>query len=259
MSTHIQWTDETYNPWWGCTKVSEECEKCYAELLAARGIGIAGGPVKWGNRAPRRRNSPEYLTHPLKWNAKASRKGVRTKVFAASMADIFDNQVDPSWRADFWDVVRQCTNLDWQILTKRPQNIIEMLPPDWGAGWPHVWLGASVGNQRRGDERIPILSSVPAAVRFLSVEPLIGPVNLDLSRMGWVIGGGESGRDPRPMEPEWIRSVRDQCSAAGVPFFFKQWGGRKPKEAGRTLDGRTWDEFPVTPFSGNTIGREVRS
>jgi len=167
------------------------------------------------------------------------------------MCDVFDSEVDLSWRVDLWDLVRRCQNLDWQILTKRPENIQAMLPQDWGEGWENVWLGTSVEDQIRADARIPVLSGIPAAVRFLSVEPLLGPVVLDLRNISWVICGGESGRSARPLDPAWALSVRDQCVENKVPFFFKQWGGRDKKAAGKILEGRTWRQFPKSPFRKN--------
>ena len=245
--TAIAWTDHTFNPWWGCTKVSPGCDHCYAETLDRR-----TGGQHWGPHAARRRTSEKNWHQPLRWNQAAERAGVRRRVFCASMADVFDNAVPAAWRADMWDLIRATPSLDWQLLTKRPQNIEKMLPPDWGLGWSNVWLGTTVENQVEANRRVPILLDVPAAIRFLSCEPLIGPVDLrsiDLvgghdevlplgagwlgrlepgeeegSRIGWVICGGESGAGARPMHPDWARSLRDQCAAAGVPFFFKQWG-----------------------------------
>lgn len=229
--------------------VSPGCVNCYAATFAQRGVGIDGGPVDWGRGATRRRTSPSVWDAPHTWNKKADKQGKRLKVFAASMADVFDEEVDPSWRDDFWEVVKACPNLDFQILTKRPQNIQSMLPDDWGEhGWKNVWLGTSVEDQTRADERIPILSNIPAVVRFLSVEPLLAPVTLDLSHIQWVICGGESGRGARPMEPAWAISVRDQCLAQKVPFFFKQWGGKNKKLTGKRLEGKLWRQYPTTEF-----------
>jgi protein gp37 len=246
--TAIEWTDETFNPWWGCTKVSPGCANCYAATFAQRGVGIKGGPVDWGRGTSRRRTSEDVWNAPFGWNQRAEKQGKRLKVFAASMADIFDEEVDPRWRNDFWELVRQCPNLDFQVLTKRPQNITDMLPADWGNGWRNVWLGTSVEDQTRADERIPILSRIPAVVRFLSVEPLLGPVKLDLSNIQWVICGGESGRGARPLEEAWVISVRDQCLARKTPFFFKQWGGRNKKLTGKRLEGKLWRQYPTTEF-----------
>jgi protein gp37 len=244
--TAIEWTDETFNPWQGCTKVSPGCLNCYAATLAKRNLH-GNGPVLWGNGQTRVRNSQEYWLKPLSWDRKAGKAGKRTKVFAASMGDIFDPEVEPKWREDFWNLVRQTPNLDWQVLTKRPENISGMLPQGWGEGWENVWLGTSVEDQTRAEKRIPLLSNIPAKVRFLSVEPLIGPVLFsDLSKIHWVICGGESGKSYRTLKPEWALSVRDQCIQANVPFFFKQWGTANKKFAGRLLDGKIWDEFPLT-------------
>lgn len=242
--TKIQWTDETFNGWCGCTKVSPGCANCYAETLAKRNLSKSETPLEWGRNKPRVRNSASYWEKPIKWNQQAHKKGIRKKVFASSMADIFDSEVDPAWRADFLTLVSKCPYLDWQVLTKRPQNILEMLPENWGQGWDNVWLGTSVEDQIRADERIPLLTAVPAKIRFLSVEPLLGPVQLNLDSIDWVICGGESGPKFRPMEAAWAQSVRDQCISSGTPFFFKQWGTCKPKEAGNLLDGRKWEQFP---------------
>lgn len=171
-------------------------------------------------------------------------------MFCASLADVFDNQAQPTWRADLWGLIRGTPNLDWQLLTKRPQNMPRMLPDDWGSGYPNVWLGTTVENRTEASRRIPLLLAVPAIVRFLSVEPLLEGMTFPLrdSRGGaidWVIVGGESGPRFRPMKPQWVRQIRDQCVHEGVALFFKQWGGLRPKSGGRTLDGREWDEFPA--------------
>ena len=265
--TKIQWTNHTFNPWWGCTKVSPGCAHCYAETLDKR---FGGG--HWGPGAARKRTSAKNWAEPLKWNADSA-SGVslgfsRARVFCASMADVFDAEVPAEWRADLWDLIRKCASLDWLLLTKRPGNIPSMLPADWGDGWPHVWPGTTVENQEEAERRIPLLVRVPARLRFLSCEPLLGPVDLcarfdlrsdgpqsnewrdvlrgkictespvhgrrdfDSQRIGWVIAGGESGRGARPMHPAWARSLRDQCARAGVPFFFKQWGNYGPTSVG---------------------------
>ena len=238
-NTEISSTDHTFNPWWGCTKVSPGCANCYAAAFSHR-----LGKELWGKGVPRHRQSPNVWLQPYNWNTEAMKLGIRPRVFCASMADVFDGEVPNQWRHDLWKLVRECSNLDWQILTKRPENIRDMLPTDWESGWRHVWLGTTVEDQIKASIRIPILQSIPAPIRFLSVEPLLGPVTLPLNGIAWVIAGGESGAGFRPMDPRWVISVRDQCSAANVPFHFKQWGTRKKKEAGRLLDGRVWDEFP---------------
>ncbi len=238
--TKIEWTDATFNPWVGCTKISPACDHCYAEGWAKR----AGNPELW--RGERRRTSAVNWRMPVKLNAFASAQGRRIRVFCASMADVFDNQVPPEWRADLWALIRATPMLDWQLLTKRPQNIAKMLPEDWGRGWPNVWLGTTVENQAEAKRRIPHLLATPAAVRFLSCEPLLGPVfpiTIEIANaaralgapvgecvqlLHWVIAGGESGPGARPMHPDWARSLRDQCAVAGVPFHFKQWGEWAP-------------------------------
>jgi protein gp37 len=257
--THIEWCDSTFNPWLGCTKLSMACDHCYAEAWANR-----YGQVEWGN-APRKLTSAGYWRQPLKWQrdaaAFAAEHGRRRRVFCASLADVFDNQVDPEWRVRLWTLIAETPDLDWLLLTKRPQNITKMLPPDWGKGWPNVWLGTTIENQEEADRRIPEFLAVPAVVHFLSCEPLLGPLQLrsiriagephgevhnplsgyssatpwgliakkipdrfGLGRIDWVIAGGESGPEARPSHPDWFRELRDQCAAAYVPFLFKQWG-----------------------------------
>jgi protein gp37 len=167
----------------------------------------------------------------LLWNADAPRfqreHGHRQRAFGGHICDIFDNQVPDEWRADFFKLIRQTPNLVWQILTKRPQNILKMLPPDWGDGYPNVWLGISAENQHYFDQRWKILSTIPARIRFISYEPSLGPLSLRASSVlpDWIIVGGESGRDPRQMDPQWARDLRDECAACGIPFFMKQMTG----------------------------------
>lgn len=278
-NSRIEWTDHTFNPWTGCTKVSQACDHCYAESWAKR-----SGHVEWGPHGERRRTRPATWAMPRKWNAQAEAEGRRFRVFCASLADVFDNHrsILPEWRADLWRLIHETPCLDWLLLTKRPQNIARFLPDGWGGGWSNVWLGTTVENQEEADRRIPVLLGVPARIRFLSCEPLLERVDLkgwiwpgwdgDIRRakpaphIAWVIAGGESGPGARPMHPEWARSLRDQCRAARTPFHFKQWGdwhadallyttpqGENPpprmrvgkKAAGRHLDGRTWDEVPA--------------
>ncbi|MFM0495628.1 phage Gp37/Gp68 family protein [Paraburkholderia caledonica] len=250
-NSKIEWTDHTFNPWEGCQKVGPGCDHCYAETRNARfGGGVA---VNWGPGAPRRRTSAANWRKPLAWNAAHAEffaeHGSRQRVFCASLADVFDNAVDPSWRADLFRLIRSTPNLDWLLLTKRIGNARQMiedardadaLGPVWP--WENVWLGATIVNQEEADRDVPKLLAVPACVRFLSMEPLLGPVDLRLGarndiarwdglgrdlplrRIDWVIAGGESGPGARPMHPAWPRSLRDQCAAAGVPFLYKQWG-----------------------------------
>lgn len=168
----IEWTNHTFNPWWGCTAVSAGCDHCYAENLDRR-----TGGSHWVPGTARRRTGAKNWHQPLKWNRTAQANGVRARVFCASMADVFDNQVPPEWRADLWQLIRDTPHLDWQLLTKRPQNIRKMLPDDWGDGYANVWLGTTTENQPEADRRIIHLISIPARVRFLSCEPLIGRVD----------------------------------------------------------------------------------
>jgi len=271
----IEWTDHTFNPWVGCMKVSPACDRCYAEAWAKR----SGQENLWAGE--RRRTSEANWKQPLVWNRKAKAAGVRHKVFCASLADVFDNKVPREWRADLWRLIAATPDLDWLLLTKRPQNAAQMIVDarrdvlgadvddrhvQWP--WPNVWLGTTVENQEEADRRIPHLLATPAAVRFLSCEPLLGPVDFrgvparpgglprlqsilsgycsrhfpqqmkerafrcrcprQLSSIDWVIAGGESGPGARPIHPAWARSLRDQCTHAGVPFFFKQWGEWAP-------------------------------
>lgn len=263
-TTEISWTDHTFNPWWGCERVSPGCQHCYAETLAKR------FNVEWGKNADRRFFGDKHWNEPLRWNKAAERDGVRRRVFVASMADVFEDRDDlVDHRDRLFRLVRDCPNLDWLLLTKRPQNVQQMVPGEWDHhGWPsNVWLGFTAEDQERYDERATALWSTlerrPAVV-FVSAEPLLGPIT-DLTSAGmrpdWVIVGGESGPGARPMEPDWARSLRDQCVAEGIAYHFKQWGAWAPharelgspeecmvrvgkKAAGRTLDGREWNELP---------------
>lgn len=323
----IEWTDHTVNWWWGCVvatladgSLSEACRNCYAETFAKR-----TGRAKWGPRQPRWLPNRDRLAANLrKWNKRAAETGVPERVFCNSMSDFFEEhpiledavKLEKA-RAHAFALMQECTHLRFLVLTKRPENVRAMVPSRWTepdvptrdgrvllSGWPsNVWLGTTVEDQRSADERIPFLLRVPATVRFLSAEPLLGPVDLARSVYGpveerpgyehgfgnitfgikasgisWVIAGGESGHGARPSHPDWFRSLRDQCTAAGVPFLFKQWGAwvredqappatvrstSRPtmgsvgtganllavarvgkKAAGRLLDGRTWDEVP---------------
>lgn len=289
-NSKIEWTDRTFNPWIGCTKVGPGCDNCYAENM----MDHRYGRVKWGAGNPRQRTSGANWRKPLAWDrAAAAMKRVspssrRPRVFCASLADVFDNGVPDDWREDLWSLIAKTPNLDWLLLTKRIGNVERMAPYAWREfGWlDNVWLGITVVNQEEADRDIPKLRDLPAAVRFLSCEPLLGPIDLkyptfngadsfgSLQGLHWVIAGGESGPGARPMHPDWARSLRDQCYAAGVPFLFKQWGEWAPnclcgtkeahpdiprpepghmgvmfrcgkKNAGRKLFGRTWDEFPL--------------
>ena len=285
-NSKIEWTHHTFNPWRGCTKVSPGCANCYAETMSGRNPGTLG---VWGPNGTRVVAAESYWKLPVKWDREAREAGERRRVFCASLADVFEdwqgpmvntdgfrlfNHLAPSedadgnelpdvWltmadvRARLFKLIDATPNLDWLLLTKRPENIRRMVPgrsrcaswpdcthPDCEAAhyYPNVWLGTSVENQQTADHRIPHLLRVPAAVRFLSCEPLLGAVDLRqwIANIGewdghgeyppiqWVIVGGESGHGARPMHPGWARSIRDQCQAAGVAFFFKQWGEWSP-------------------------------
>lgn len=257
--TGIAWCGHTFNPWIGCTKVSAACDFCYAEEL----MDHRYHRVKWGGE--RKRTGASNWHQPIKWNRAAREAGVRRRVFCASLSDVFDNQVPDEWRADLWKLIAACPDLDWLLLTKRPQNIPKMLPTQPGfemmAGswpWPNVWLGTTAENQEEANRRIPALLATPAAVRFISAEPLLGPIdlrNLVIPRrygsglldaftldfkthhqeviarppkshgpLDWVIAGGESGKHARPFNLGWARALKDQCGAAGAAFFMKQLG-----------------------------------
>jgi protein gp37 len=238
LGTSIEWTDATWNPVRGCTKISAGCKNCYAERFAERFRGVAGHPFEYGFDI---RLVPEKLAEPLKW--KESRM-----VFVNSMSDLFHDRVPDPY---IEQVVRVMLLARWhtfQVLTKRGDRLSLMLrgPLRFAADAKNIWWGVSVENKRDGVPRIQHLQNAPAGVRFLSVEPLLEDVGvLDLTGISWVIVGGESGPHSRPMEAEWVRSVRRQCEAAKVAFFFKQWGGARKKLTGRTLDGKTYSEFPI--------------
>lgn len=279
--TAIEWADSTFNPVWGCQKVSPACDFCYAEALDKR-----TGGNHWGPNAPRRRTSEKNWNQPLRWQREAEafymEHGRKRRVFCASMADVFDNQWPEGARDDLWELIRQTPDLNWLLLTKRPQNIAKMKPVFWDEIKGHIWLGATVENQDVANRNIPHLIFHDCAVRFLSCEPLLGPIDLTDISMGdsgiidalsgtegvaweggppamsptldWIITGGESGGrlTSRPASPNWYRSLRDQCEEANIPFLFKQWGNwdeecnhHKDKKAlGRVLDGVTHDGFP---------------
>lgn len=227
--TAISWTDSTFNSHWGCERVSPGCTNCYAEAFAKR----TGNDV-WGKRSERRLFGDKHWAEPLKWNRQAEAEGERHRVFCASMGDVFEDRrdLDPV-RGRLWALIAETPWLDWQLLTKRPQNVAGMAP--WGDDWPgNVWLGTTVEDQQRANERMPILLTIPAKVRFLSCEPLLSAVDLgpELAGLQWVICGGESGGKRRPFDLAWARSLRDQCAEAGVAYFFKQIGALRPGQPG---------------------------
>lgn len=247
--TTIEWTDKSWNPVRGCRRISPGCEHCYAERYAHRfsGAGLAfegltrsgGAGVRWTGQI---RLVPEVLEDPLGW-----RKPYR--VFVNSMSDLFHEDVPAEFIHRVFDVMVAAPLQTFQILTKRPDRLLELAPQ---LPWPaNVWMGVSVESLKY-TWRIDRLRRVPAAVRFLSLEPLLEPLpNLDLGGIGWAIAGGESGPRARPMRQEWVREIRDQCQRAGIPFFFKQWGGISKKRTGRLLDGRTYDEMPAATRASN--------
>jgi protein gp37 len=223
-TTAIAWTDATFNPWWGCQKISPGCDHCYAERDAQR---FSPERTLWGAGSERRSFGDKHWNAPRRWNDKARREGTRLRVFCASMADVFDKDAPAGARDRLWALIRETPYLDWLVLTKRIGNVKSMLPPDWGSGYANVWLGISVVNQEEADRDIPKLEALPAAIRFLSCEPLLGPVRLIRIGRGfplvdWVIVGGESGPQARPMQVRWALDLADECAAASVAFFFKQ-------------------------------------
>ncbi len=235
MALHsgIEWTEATWNPVTGCTKVSPGCKHCYAERMAQRLQAIG---QKNYSRGFELTLQPHMLELPLRWRKPQI-------VFVNSMSDLFHCDVPLEYIQRVFDVMRRAHWHVFQVLTKRAERLAEL---DAALEWPeNVWMGVSVESdayRRRVDE----LRKTRARTRFLSLEPLLGPlVNLDLEHIDWVIVGGESGPRARPMRPEWVLDLREQCRRAGVPFFFKQWGGRNKKQAGRLLEGRTWDEMPA--------------
>ena len=273
QNSSIEWTDHTFNPWWGCTKVSPACQNCYAELWAKR-----TGHQVWGKGKLRRFFNDRHWNEPIIWNEEAAKTKLRRRVFCASMADVFeDNEALNIWRERLWALISITPWLDWLLLTKRPESIEQMVPWQWD--WPkNVWLGTTVENANYAEKRLPLLLKHPAAVRFLSCEPLLGPIDLrpwfnarKLHPIDWVIAGGESGPRARPMHPDWVTSLLHQCQEAEVAFHFKQWGHWVPAElssisqpqtmvfdnerpvkmarlakkiAGRTLEGSTWNGLP---------------
>ncbi len=252
-NSKIEWTDHTFNPGLGCAKVSDGGRDCYAEELMDKRYG----KVQWGAQGTRLRTSAANWKLPFEWNRLAKEQGDRARVFCASLADVFEDKLDQwqdlrAWRKDLFQLIELTPHLDWLLLTKRPGAVNRIVIDLNQVQLPaNVWLGTSVENQEQADKRIPELLKIPASVRFLSVEPLLGPVDLGMvgpieyenhspsyrnvlltpllgpgvkSRIDWVIVGGESGRNARPMHISWLRSIQKQCELAGVPFLFKQWG-----------------------------------
>lgn len=241
MAEHsgIGWTDHTHNFWWGCHKVSEECKHCYISAIMRRGgFEPFRGPMRTKN-----------WSNPSRWNRRAEEMGVRARVFTCSMSDFFHPGAD-EWREEAWRIIGDCDWLDWLILTKRPEGILDRLPEDWGTGYPNVWLGVTAGC-RSSLERVETLISIPSAVRFLSAEPLLESLDLRpyLNHVHWVITGCERAKKSvrRVMALDWVRDIDEQCRAFGVPHFFKQYyrnDSGVPCEDG-CLDGAVRQAFPV--------------
>lgn len=239
----IEWTDATWNPVRGCTKISPGCAHCYAETFAERFRGVPGHAYEQGFDL---RLVPEKVDEPLRWRRPRM-------IFVNSMSDLFHRDIPDDYIVEVARVMRAARWHTFQVLTKRSARLRDLLATKLTsiAREPHIWWGVSVENRKHGLPRVAHLRAAPAAVRFLSVEPLLeslGP--LDLTGISWVIVGGESGPGARPMRAEWVRAIRDQCVRTRVPFFFKQWGGVRKKYTGRVLDGRTWDELPPVTMGG---------
>lgn len=272
-NSKIEWTHATFNPWVGCSKISQACKHCYAEAWAKR-----YGLVQWGDQAERRRTSEASWRQPYKWNREAEQAGVPRRVFCASLADVFEDRPElAQWRSDLFVMIEMTPWLDWLVLTKRPKNVLpqlEAIRTHWMADklplFNNVWIGATVENQEMADQRIPELLKIPAAVRFLSCEPLLGPIDLRLavnsgseaSDLHWVIVGGESGPNSRPMQSEWLDNLLAQCRNAQVPAFVKQLGAAYSDPvngvAGRSLkvsaDAATLISRRLTDPKGGDMG-----
>ncbi len=243
-TTKIEWADHTFNPWIGCTKVGAPCDNCYAEAL----MDLRYGRVEWGPHGERSRTAPGTWAQMRKWNKAAALAGTRPFVFSLSLGDIWDNQVDPAWRRDAFDLARECPNLVMLYLSKRIGNAVKMAR-DAGGLPPNAALGSTFGDQRDYDrDRITLRDAARATgalFTFGSFEPLLGPVILDKNAPDWIIVGGESGKSARPMQLEWARSLRRQASELGRVFNFKQVGGRGADKGGHTLDGETHFARPL--------------
>ena len=231
--TTIEWTEMTWNPVTGCTKVSPGCKHCYAETMAKRLVAMGSPRYREGFKVALQE---DLVDLPRYWRAPRT-------VFVNSMSDIFHDEVPPAYIARVFRTMAECPQHIFQVLTKRAERLLELAPNlEWS---PNIWMGVSVENQKFAS-RVAFLQQVPAQVRFLSVEPLLGPIDaLPLAGIHWVIVGGESGHGARPLEREWVVSVFHQCRAARVPFFFKQWGGVRKHLTGRKIFGRTYDEMPA--------------
>ena len=236
-NSKIEWTDATWNPVRGCSKVSPGCANCYAETFAERFRGVPGHPYEYGFDL---RLVPEKLAEPLRWRTPKM-------VFVNSMSDLFQEEVPDEYIVSVVRVMQLANWHTYQVLTKRSERMQDMLETKlkFAAALHHIWWGVSVENKKHGLPRIDHLQTSPARIRFLSVEPLLENLGgLSLAGIDWVIVGGESGAGARPMKKSWVLSIRNQCRRAKVPFFFKQWGGVRKSETGRSLDGKTYNEFP---------------
>jgi protein gp37 len=236
----ISWTDATFNPWIGCTKISPACDHCYA----ARDNKLRKWVPAWGEvgkpATPRKRT--KTWGDPLKWNRKAALTGHRPRVFCASLADVFDNEAPQEWRDDLWQLLRETPNLRWILLTKRIGNAAKMLPSDWP--FPNAGLMSTLENQEVWDRDYPKLARTPAAWHGVSAEPLLSAIDIGDAKPDWIITGGESGPGFRPLDMEAVRSLRDQCARNGVTFHHKQNGGFRGKDAGCLVDGVEHKHFP---------------
>lgn len=237
--TKISWTDHTFNPWMGCTKVSEGCKHCYARDLAKNRMGLD----LWGDDKERKVTKTTW-GNVRKWNREAEKAREIRRVFIGSMMDVFEGRVELEFtRKRMFELIKECQSLVFQLLTKRSWNIRRMLPEDWGEGWSNVWIGVTVEDQYN-DYRVEHLKEIPCVCRFVSYEPAIGPLNLGLEGIHWVIYGGESGKDHRVENLDWARNMMKQCKEANVPFFFKQVAGTGPAETRKKLDGKVIQAFP---------------
>jgi protein gp37 len=250
-NSKIEWCDHTFNPWIGCQHVSPGCDRCYAEHM----MDHRYGKVKWGPHGKRVRTSGATWNNPRRWNANAPLfvrvHGHRPRVFCASLADVFDNKAPEGARDDLFRLIRETPKQDWLLLTKRPQNIAKKLPADWGDGYPNVWLGITAEDNERYRMRWPILSRIPAVVRFVSYEPAIAPLgSIDIGTADclpdWIICGGESGNGARRMKPAWVRSLLEECADLGIAFFMKQIGsnhdGWPMNVRGKGVDMDEWPQ-----------------
>ncbi len=236
-NSDIEWTDATWNPVTGCTKISAGCDHCYAERFSERFRGVSGHPFQTGFDLTLR---PERLMQPLEWRKPRM-------IFVNSMSDLFHKQIPAEFVARVFDTMERAHWHTFQVLTKRSSLMRDFLRRRYKSrlGPQHIWCGVSIEDGAR-QSRVQHLQNAPAGTRFLSIEPLIGRIGrIDLSGIDWVIVGGESGPRARYMDPDWVREIRDQCQEARVAFFFKQWGGPRPKSGGRALDGKEWNQFPL--------------